>query len=163
VDHEFKRPRLPASGIAYIFYRNLAGEKLKYAGIRTIVVNKSGVENTFDFPMDSLEIVNSYYPRVEKAALSIGKSDFTALGSQFNPAFDTAKKAVMLSNIAKLQPEYGPVKMVLPAGFAFYEADGSIRLHIAAAVVREKQNHPFSVDVDLSSPGDRIEMLNYEY
>jgi hypothetical protein len=155
--------QMPASNVAYLFYKNLAEEKENYNEIHTVIVFADGDEMTFKYPTEQLEIVQNRMKSVKQIISLIKSKDFQGIKPLLNDA-SVAKydKNELVANMEKVDSNFGDVKEFLPYGFRFNELEnGKKYLHISGAIMRDKQNHEFSADFDLDAPID--ELLKIEY
>jgi hypothetical protein len=157
-----RTPRLPASGIAYLLFRNLGAEQSKYNKIRSVIVDASGAERQFEFATDSMMIVRQKYQALERAAKLIGDGDFDGLENSFAHTLTPEQQALVRQRLVRLQPQLGRVDSVKPFGFLYFEDEDGPQVHLAAILFREKGEHPFSVDLSLRPGLDSIRMLNYQ-
>jgi len=164
IDSYSKIAQMPASNVAYLFYRNLNEEKNKYNEIHTVLKFADGNEMTFKYSTEQLEIVESRMPTVEKIVDLIKEKKFEKIKSFLNDT-SVAKydKNELVTNIEKIDPNFGNVKEFMPYGFRINENEQGKRfLHISGAVLRDKQNHEFSADFDLDAPKDKVLMIEFK-
>ena len=156
--------QMPASNVAYLFYKNLKEEKNNYNEIHTVLKFDDGNEMTFKYPVEQLDIVASRMPTVEKVVGLIKSKQFQEIKPLLNDT-SVAKydKNELVTNMEKIDSQFGEVKEFLPYGFRIKETEvGKRYLHISGAILREKQNHEFSVDFDLDRPKDELLMIGYK-
>lgn len=154
---------MPASNVAYLFYRNLEGEKSNYDKIHVILKFDDGDEVTVKYPLEQLEIVKDRMSTVEKIVELIKLKQFQEIKPFLNDSSTVEyDKDVLIANMERIDPDFGEVKEFVPYGFSIRETEtGNFRLHIAGVIHRDKQNHEFSADFDLGRPKE--ELLKIEY
>ncbi len=155
---------LPASNIAYLFYKNLNEEKSKYNEIQVVLLMNDGKKMTYKITTEKLEVVKSKMPLVFKAVGLIKDKKFEELRLILN---DTSlikyNKNELIQNVSKFDKTFGTVIEFLPYGFKFYKSEsGNDILHISGIIKRDKQNNEFSVDFDPNSNSEEMLVLNYE-
>ena len=155
--------QLPASNVAYIFYKNLKEEKDHYHEIHTVLTFKDGGEMTYTYPMEQLDLVAGRMPTVQKIVELIKTNQFQEIKPFLNDT-SVAKydKNELVTNMEKLNPQLGEVKEFLLYGFRITEKENGKRyLHISGGILRDMQNHEFSADFDLDGPKDELLMIGY--
>lgn len=166
IEAKAKVAQMPASNIAYLFYKNLNNEeRANYDEIHTVLIFADGEKMTFEFPSKQLEIVNQRMKVVDKVVGLIKEKNFEALRPMLN---DTAlvpyDKNELITNLTKVDPQFGNVtEGFRPFGFRIDKAkNGTEVLHIFGAIIRDKQSNEFSVDLDLNGKEDNIFVLQYK-
>lgn len=166
IDEKAKVAQMPASNIAYLFYKNLnKEERAIYDEIHTVLIFSDGETMTFEFPSNQLELVDQRMKVVNKIVGLIKEKNFEALRPLLN---DTAlvnyDKEELITNITNIDPQFGNVtEGFRPFGFRINKAkDGTDVLHISGAIIRDKQSNEFSVDLDLNGKDDNIFVLQYK-
>lgn len=156
--------QLPASNVAYLFYKNLKAEKENYKEIHTVIVFENGSKKKFVFPTDKLEIVEGRMKSVEHIVSLIQAKDFDGIKPFLN---DTSlivyDKNRLVTNMEKMDDTFGTVKEFLPYGFRLDELkNGKKGLRISGAILRDKQSHEFSASFDLDAPENELLMVEYK-
>jgi len=155
---------LPCSNIAYLFYAKLVDEKTKYDEIRTVISYNDGTSTTCSYPLSQLEIVKAKMLLVNKVFGFINEKKFDSLRSMLNDTSFAKYKKDLIDSIIKTEDVKGPVKKVIPFGFAFGKiSSGKEVLHISVAIFREKQRDQFSVDFDPNIASNNIISMNYKF
>lgn len=156
--------QMPASNIAYLFYRNLKSEKNNYDEIHTVIKFADGSQVTFKYPVQELEIVSDRMPVVEKIIAKMKNKDFEGIKASLNDeSLIKYDKNELVLNMEQLEPSFGQVKEFVPYGFRIEEfGDNKRILHISGAVMRDKQNHEFSADFDLDAPKEELLRIEYQ-
>jgi hypothetical protein len=166
IEAKTKVARMPASNIAYLFYKNLNAEERKnYDEIQVILVLANAEKKTFEFPTAQLELVCQRMKVVDKVVGLIKAKNFEGLSPLINDSsVATYDKKELITNMAKLDTQFGNVTEGFRClGFTINKAlNGTEVLHIAGAVMRDKQNHEFSVDLDLNGKDESIYLLQYK-
>lgn len=166
IETRAKVAEMPASNIAYLFYKNLNNEEQNnYNEIRTVLIFADGSKMSFEYPTQQLELVKKKMILVNKVVGLIKDKKFDALEPML---IDTAlvkyDKKELIAKLKSVDPDYGNVtKDFVPFGFRINKLKNGIDvLHISGAVVRDKQSNEFSVDLDLNSTEDKIYILQYK-
>lgn len=157
--------KMPASNMAYLFYKNLKEERENYSEIRTVIVLKNGREVSSTFTKEELQEVVDRIPTAEQALKFIKGKDFKAVETLIeNESFYNYNKADLITQLEKIDPEFGEVTGYLPYGFRFLKTkEGGKILHLAYMVSRDINSHEFSVDFDMSGSKDKILKLDYNF
>jgi hypothetical protein len=166
IDESEVKPELIGSNIAYLFYRNLNEEKNKYAEIQVKVKRTNKENSEFSYPASVLEVVARRHPVLDQIFSYIKNKDFKTLGDHIalNPAVGAKTQEEMINNIKGLEERLGAIKELIPYGFRFIKSeDGNEVLYLAGIVVRENENHPFSVVLDSKSNDDKVYLINYVF
>jgi len=155
---------MPASNVAYLFYRNLKEEKDNYDEIHVKLQIKEDIVVEFVFPKSELEIVDSRIPSMLKIVDLIKTKDFEAITPYLNDTSEYSyDKNELVQSIRAADDQFGAVKDFMPFGFRIREQESGISiLHISGIIFREKQDHEFSADFDLSKPKDELLMIQYK-
>ncbi len=127
---------LPASNVAYLFYKNLEEEKNNYSEIRVLIVLNDGTTETFTYPIDQLELVKVKMDIANKVVEFIKQKDYQGLKSiisKENPfSFDHEE---FISVISEAELKLGLISGFLPWGFRIDKEYNA--LVISGATVRE--------------------------
>ncbi|MBW4971372.1 hypothetical protein KZY98_12940 [Croceibacter atlanticus] len=154
---------MPASNIAYLFYRNLKDEKENYDEIHSVIIFKDGTEKTFEYSTKQLETVHKRMNVVNKVVELINSNDFDTLKSMLNNELVEFNKDELITNLENANPKLGKVTEFNPYGFRINNSKSGIEiLHVSGAMIREIQNNAFSVDLDLNSEKEEIYLLQYK-
>lgn len=155
---------MPASNVAYLFYKNLGEEKSNYEHVNVILKYNNGGESKFVFSKNDLELVDKRMPTVIEIIELIKRGEFEEIKSML-AIEDEYAEAInsLVSNMENQDTLFGNVIEFHPYGFRMNETvNGKRGLHISGAVFRDKQNHEFSVDFDLEQPENRALTLGYK-
>ncbi len=155
---------LPASNIAYIFYKNLKEEKSNYNEIRISIILKDGKEREFTFPVNQLEMVNKKMFLVNKIVNLLKEKKYEEIKPMLNDkGVVKYDKNELFVNIVKVEPALGDIEIFLPFGFYFQKLDeGGEVLHISGMIKRNKQNNEFSVNLDPNLDKDEVYSIDYK-
>jgi len=166
IEEKAKVAQMPASNIAYLFYKNLnKDESENYDEIQSVLIFADGKKMTFKFPTKQLELVKQRIKVVDKVVRLIKDKNFEALKPLLNDqALVSYDKNELVTNLTKVDPQFGNVtEGFRPFGFRINKAkDGTDVLHISGAIIRDKQSNEFSVDLDLNGKDDNIYVLQYK-
>jgi len=165
IEKKAKVAQMPASNIAYLFYKNLNKEERdNYDEIHTVLIYADGEKITFEFSTEQLELVEQRMKVIKKVVGLIKDKNFEALRPMLNDTFLVSyDKNELITKLKSIDPQFGNVtEGFRPFGFGIKKAkDGSDVLHISGAVIREKQSHELSIDLDLNGSEDKIYLLQY--
>jgi hypothetical protein len=158
--------QVPASNIAYLFYKNLnREERANYSEIHSVLVFKDGEKKTFVYPSKDLDLFDQRMQVVHKVVGLIKEKKFEDLKPMLiDTAYFNYDKNELISNLSMVDSQFGNVtEGFSPLGFVVNETkDGTKILHITGAIVRDKQNNQFSVDLDLNGKDDKVYLLEYK-
>lgn len=158
------KPEMPASNIAYLFYKNLKEEKNNYDEIHVVLLFKNNNKKSYSFSKSDLEKVDKKMHVVYKVIDIIKSKNFENIRAMLNPDTSTVHydKNELISNLEKIDPQFGEIKEFIPYGFWFNQlTSGQEMLHVSGALLRTKRNTEFSINLDPNSTKDDI--LNLEY
>lgn len=155
---------MPASNVAYLFYKNLKDEKTKYDEIHTVVIFNDGTKKTFVFETNKLDLVVKAMSSVSKVVDILKNKNYESLSPMLNDStLVQYDKKGLISNIEKTDPQFGVIKEFIPYGFRIKDQDNGKRvLHISGALIRDKQSNEFSLDLNPDSPTDEIYLIQYQ-
>lgn len=158
-------PELVASNVAYIFFTNLTEERKNYDEIHAVLNFADGKKETFEFPVEQLKLVENRMAVVKKIVAAIKKKDFEALRPILidNSLFSYDENQ-LIANLKIVDPQFGNVTEGFRSfGFRINETKSGIKIvHIAGAIIRDKQSNAFSVDLNLNGKDDKAYKLEYE-
>lgn len=158
-------PELIASNVAYIFFSNLKEERKNYDEIHVVLIFADGKKETFDFPIQQLQLVDNRMAVVNKIVAIIKGKNFEALRPMLVESnLFPYDKNQLIANLKVVDPQFGNVtEGFRPFGFRINKTKyGAEILHIAGAVIRDKQSNAFSVDLNLNGKDDKAYKLEYE-
>jgi hypothetical protein len=144
---------LPASNIAYLFYKHLDSEKEKYSFIKSVVKFNSGKIFEKEFPVKDLEAVVSKGEVIDRVLGLLRNAKYDEISSQLanNTEIVSYDKGKLIQEIKRVDAEYGVVKNFHPLGFRIRSIDGRKILHYSALTTRDKGSVNFSIDIDIGS------------
>jgi len=158
-------PELIAANIAYLFFSNLKEERKNYDELHTVLIFADGKKETFEFPIEQLQLVENRMAVVNKIVAFIKDKNFEALRPMLveNGLFPYDKNQ-LIANLKTVDPQFGNVtEGFRPFGFRINKTKyGAEIVHIAGAVIRDKQSNAFSVDLNLNGKDDKAYKLEYE-
>jgi hypothetical protein len=156
-----KVAQMPASNIAYHFFKNLDKESDRYNFIRSVIIFESGKEYTKEYTTEELKIVKSKMRLVEQIIDILKRKDYQSLEKNLNDSVVEYDKREIVNTIKNADEQVGGILGFNLLGFRFiqYNQDANL-LHISGVLKREKTNVNFSVDVN-SGP-DEIYLVRYE-
>jgi len=159
-------PQFPASNVAYTFYKNLNEEKHMYDEIRSEIVFKNEPSSKLSYTFKQLEKVKIKLATFNKCAALIKEQKYDSLQLLLNP--DTSvinyNKNEVINKIKEIDIMTGIIKETVFYGFEFHHTEnGSEILHLTGLMIREKQDHAFSIDLDPNSHKIEIYTLGYDF
>ena len=165
VDKYSQVAELPASNIAYLFYRNLEKEKVKYDEIHAVLVFANGEKITFKYPSAQLEQVVRRMALTDKIIAILKSKDYDALRPYVNnTTVFQFNKDDLINGLKKHDPQFGTISEFKPFGFKISSLGTKPeQIHITGILIREIQNTAFSLDMNLNSEIDEIYNLQYQF
>lgn len=161
---------MPASNIAYLFYRNLnTDEKAKYSFIRVTVDFKSGEQYQSDYYLDNLERLTKNLDRISSVTELMIQEDYSNLLLQFDIEIAKDLTIEQLQALCKqVDSQFGKIDSIQFQGFSFFNVTEPIEkelLHLAGIHIRQGQNTPFSIFVDPEKVEDEkfLNTLKFEF
>jgi len=158
-------PELIASNVAYIFLSNLKEERKNYDEIHAVLIFADGKKETFEFPVQQLQLVENRMVVVNKIVAVIKEKNFEALRPILveNRLFAYDKNQ-LIANLKIVDPRFGNVtEGFRPFGFRINKTKyGAEIVHIAGAIIRDKQSNMLSVDLNLNGKDVKAYKLDYE-
>jgi hypothetical protein len=159
--------KMAASNIAYLFYKNLNGEERQnYDEIHVILIFDNEKKREFVYPQQQLELVTKRMQMAYSITELIKEKKFEVIKTFMNDKdFISYDKNILISSLKSADPQFGNVtEGFRPFGFRIYKTnDGREILHISGAIIRDKQNNEFSIDLDLNGADESIYMLDYKF
>lgn len=165
LEENAQRIEIPASNIAYLFYKSLNDEQKKYDEIRIEVKFKDGQKSVFDYSTIILQSVLKRMPFAFKVVGLIKDQKYEELTSIIN---DTAvfefNKEELAPALKGVEEQFGKItkEAFRPFGFRIDEYKDRLILHICGAIMRERQNNEFSMDVDLNSEKEEVYLIQFQ-
>jgi hypothetical protein len=156
---------MPASNIAYLFYKKLTDERKNYDEIRVVQVLSDGEKLTYKFPTKQLEIVENKILIAGKIVELIKNKNFEGIIPMISSEYlDKDAQIKLVNNLKSIEPQFGNVTGGFrPYGFSIEKTkNNSEILHISGVIIREKQSNEFSIDLDLNGSDEKIYSLNYK-
>lgn len=155
-------PELPASGVAYAFYKKLGNEKQKYTHVKTQLVLKNGEKEEYEYPVDELELVNEKMPIAQKIADLIKQRNYKALKPMLDSTYGGYDKEQFIENLEETDARLGKANELVIVGFRFYKLSGKDILHISGQMMRSAGTNAVSIDIDPNDQQQRAIMINYK-
>ena len=155
-------PELPASGVAYAFYKKLGNEKQKYTHVKTQLVLKNGEKEDYEFPVNELELVNSKIAIAQKIADLIKQKNYKALKPMLDSSYGGYNKDLLIENLEETDSRLGKANELVIVGFRFYKLSGKDILHISGQMMRGASANAVGIDIDPNDQQGRAIMINYK-
>jgi hypothetical protein len=161
-DAYIQNPGLPASGIAYAFYKKLGSDKQKYTHIKSELVLGDGEKVEYEYPVNELELVNSKMKIAEKISNLIKQRNFEAIKPMLDDSsYAQYNKDEFIKNLEETDLQHAKANELVIIGYRFYKIYGKDILHISGQLMRGAQANAFSIDIDPNDPQERAVMINY--
>jgi hypothetical protein len=162
VEQYANTPELPASGIAYAFYKKLGNDKTKYTHIKSELILNNGKKMDFEYTVNELEIVNAKIKIADKIIALIKQGNFDAIKPMLDDSsYAKYNKDEFIANLKETDAQYAKVNELVIVGFRFYKIYGKDILHISGQLMRGSQSSAFSIDLDPNDQQERAMMINY--
>ena len=159
VDKYYKTAELPASGMAYAFYKKLGDDKNKYTDIKSVLVLSGKDTMRYDYKVAELELVQSKVKIAEKIAQLIKNKDYEALKPLLSDS--TVNKNDLIENIKSMEAQLGNAGELVIIGYQFYNVYGKDFLQISAQVMRDTKSNAFTIVIDPNDRQERALTINY--
>lgn len=161
-DSYIQNPELPASGIAYAFYKKLGNDKQKYTHIKSELLLGDGEKVEYEYPVNELEMVNSKIKIAEKITDMIKQRNFEAIKPMLDDSsYAQYNKDEFIKNLEETDLQHAKANELVIIGYRFYKIYGKDILHISGQLMRGAQANAFSIDIDPNDPKERAVMINY--
>jgi hypothetical protein len=161
-DQYTNNPELPASGIAYAFYKKLGTDKQKYTHIKCKLVLSDGEKIDFEYPVNELELVSSKMKIAVKITDLIKQRNFNAIKPMLDDSsYAQYNKDEFIKNLEETDLQHAKANELVIVGYRFYKIYGKDILHISGQLIRGAQANAFSIDIDPNDPKERAVMINY--
>ena len=162
IEKKLNKVHLPSSNIAYLFFKHLKEEKKNYDEIHVILISKNGTKEEFNFSIELLEKVEKRLTLANKTINLIKDKKYEELKSLMNNEIVPFDKDQLISQLEKIEPQFGNIKEFLFFGFKVVPYKGVNLLHLSGAIIRDKKNSEFSIDIDFDSSKDELYQLQYK-
>ncbi len=152
---------LSSSHIAYLFYNNLKEEKNNYDEVQVVIVLNDKSEHEYTFPVSTLERVNQRMIVLDKTVLLLKNQDYESIKSMLNIELIPVDKEELVPRMKEVEPQLGKIQEFQFFGFKIVTYKGVEVLHLSGALIREKQNHEFSIDIDYNSDKEELYQIQF--
>ncbi len=98
----------------------------------------------------------------DKTVSLLKEKKFEEISSMLNNELIPFDKEELVPRLIELEPQFGNIKEYRFFGFMIVPFKGKEVLHLSGALLREKQNHEFSIDIDFNSENDELYQLQYK-
>jgi hypothetical protein len=151
-----------ASNMAYMFYKDLKNEKKNYDEIHSVLILNGKDKYEYKYSHGRLDTISAKLKVFNKVFESIKGKKYDQLKTILsNDSYKDSDKNQMVLNLKKIDTAYGNIKGVLIYGFRFERQNEFDVLTILGVFLRDKQNNPITIKVDLNSSDDKIHFLDY--
>ena len=146
-----------ASNVAYIFYKNLKNENRKYDEIHSVLILNRKDKYEYKYSTAKLDTISAKLKVFNKVFELIKTKNYDGLKTVLsNDSYKDSDKNQMILNLKKIDTAYGNIKGVLIYGFRFDRQNEFNVLTILGVFLRDKQNNPITINVDLNSLATRF-------
>ncbi|WP_299218321.1 hypothetical protein [uncultured Aquimarina sp.] len=148
---------IPASNIAYRFYKNLENERSNYDEIQTVFITRDGNEESYVFNRETLDFIHKKATLVNTILDSMKLKEYDFLKSTLSTRSYGEHKGRLIKDFKKMDSMYGEISNYSPLGYKVYRTKSDLKiLHISGFALRGRQNHALSFYVDFESDKDEI-------
>jgi len=155
-------PEFTASNMAYMFYKDLNDDRKKYDEIHSVLILNGKDKYEYKYSTGQLDTISAKLKVFNKVFESIKGKNYDQLKTILsNDSYKDADKNQIVLNLKKIDTAYGNIKGVLIYGFRFERQNEFDVLTILGVFLRDKQNNPITIKVDLNSLEDKIQFLDY--
>jgi hypothetical protein len=161
-DNYADNPELPASGIAYAFYKKLGNEKQKYTHVKTQLVLNNGTREEYEFSVNQLDLVNSKMKIAERITDLIKQKNYKAIIPMLDSSYGEYNRDELIQNLEETDSRLGKANELVIVGFRFYKIYGKDILHISGQLMRGASANAVSIDIDPNDAQERAIMINYK-
>ena len=162
IEKRLNKVHLPSSNVAYLFYKSLKEEKKNYDEIHVILISKDNTKQEFNFPIELLERVEKRMSLANRTVDLLKEKKYEELKSMMNNDLIPFDKEQLIPRLQKVEPEFGNIKEFLFFGFKVVPYKGKNLLHLSGAIMRDKTNNEFSIDIDFDSDKNELYQLLYK-
>jgi hypothetical protein len=162
IENRMNKVHLPSSNIAYMFYKNLKEEKKNYDSIHVVLISKDSSKQEFEFSISVLEQVENRMSLMNKIVNLLKEKQYEEFKKTLNNEVVPFDKEQLISRLKEVEPEFGNILEFRFLGFKIVPYKGKEILHLSGALMREKQNNEFSIDIDFDVDKDDLYQLQYK-
>lgn len=156
-----------AANVAYVFYTFVKEEKEKYNSLKSSIVYQDGGKVSFNYSLDTLEIVDKKMAYVKRVVDILKTQDYERISKTIKPGFFLRRKTDIdqfMSHLKAADSAFGKIMDFTPAGFKFnYAANGNEFLHVSGNLKRSKLDTQFSIDINPMIGTDELYLYGYGY
>jgi hypothetical protein len=158
---------MPSSNIAYLFYKNLTQEKVKYSYIKVVIELKNKGISSRSFQISDLKILEQKIDVIYQVSDLISKSNFEKLFALIDKSAIPDLTLDKVTTLCKqVENQCGTIDSLTFQGFSFFKLeDGTGLLHLAGIQSRKKQNIPLSIIINpkKESIENSIESIKFDF
>ena len=162
IEKQLNKVHLPSSNVAYLFYKSLKEEKKNYNEIHVILISKENTKQEFNFPIKLLERVEKRMNLANMTVDLLKEKNYAEIKSMMNNDLIPFDKEQLIPRLQKIEPEFGNIEDFLFFGFKVVPYKGKNLLHLSGAIMRDKTNNEFSIDIDFDSDKNELYQLLYK-
>jgi hypothetical protein len=155
-----------ASNFAYMLFTHIKNDKRKYDNIRSTIVTKDGRKDTFEYSLDTLEIVNTKMNYVVQVIDILKSKNYEKINQLLIPdvLLPTQERDKYLNYIKSADSTFGSIESFTPTGFRFSSVEnGTQFLHISGNLKRSIKDTQFSIDTNPNTGKGELYLLGYDY
>ncbi len=164
VDDFRKTPEMPASNVAYLYYKHLnEKERVKYDEVHTVLHPWGGTQERYRYSTEQLERVDQRMKVAQKLVSHLKNKNLDGVKGLLNNELFGYDKEELMNEIRLTEPQLGNISEFLPYGYTISETEtGQQILHISGALIRDIENNGFSMDLDLNSDAEEVLFVQYK-
>jgi len=125
------------------------------------LISKENKKQEFDFPITLLEKAEKRIKVAEKTVGLLKEKQFEELKGMLNNELVPFDKDELIPRLKEIEPQFGNILEFRLFGFKITEIKDKELMHISGAIIRDKQNNEFSIDIDFNS--DKYELYQLQY
>jgi hypothetical protein len=165
VEKYAKIAEMPASNIAYLFYKNISTQEETYNAIIVDIVFNDKSKQSFEFNTNTLDLVMQKMPTMNSVVALLKDRKYKVLEGLLDAeSLVKYDKSRLIKNIDSLDARFGNITTYIPMGFRFDRRNGGEKtLHLSALIKRDIEPHHFSIDMSANPDSNHIYIINYQF
>lgn len=166
LNENIKLTEMFASNIAYVFFTHVKGQKQKYNSVKSSIVYKDGGKASFDYTLDTLQIVDTKMAYVKKVISVLSDSGIEKVNQMIKRGIfkNDEDQRDYFNKLKSVDSTFGKVIDFTPAGFQFTKnKNGMQLLHISGNLKRSKQDSQFGIFINPGIGEDEMYVFGYDY
>jgi len=162
VDEYQRVIRLPASGVAYTFYKNYP--KIPYTAIRVNLLVNSKEQYQFDFPVNELKLIEPKMEVLQSIVYAIKTKEYSLLHNYIGDSLTLqVNVGKLIKEIKDKENELDSIMEFIPLGFRYGKIDSNEIVHVTGIMDRAKSRNYISAEFSLNKPSHKAALISYDY